>query len=211
MCETLIRHTSASTVSVFVTDQLPEPHSALVLACVLQLTDTDDGARFWWQYAAGAGLTGAAYCLYLHHLTLGETHAAHWWHTQIDEEDESSARQVSTTVRWDDDPLVLQHEDKATTATILRVLSNLAQHVNRPRSAVVTELMDYMPTAIAIGYLCEPESELPLPGTSFARRIRALFDAAADRPDSPGDRPSLRWDTGQPVLVFREAKETATR
>lgn len=84
LCETLVRHNPTTAVAAFNTDQLPDPRSALVLACVLQLTDTDDGARFWWQYAAGAGQP-AAYCLYLHHLALGETHAARWWHTQTNE------------------------------------------------------------------------------------------------------------------------------
>ncbi|PRH76813.1 hypothetical protein C6N75_23635, partial [Streptomyces solincola] len=85
LCETLISHTPATAVADFVTEQVPEPRSALVLACVLQLTDTDDGARFWWQYAAGAGQPAAAYCLYLHHLSLGETHTARWWHTQTND------------------------------------------------------------------------------------------------------------------------------
>jgi hypothetical protein len=47
LCETLVTHTPATAVTDFVTDQVPEPRSALVLACVLQLTDTDEGARFW--------------------------------------------------------------------------------------------------------------------------------------------------------------------
>ncbi|MFE7331247.1 hypothetical protein ACFU8W_41300 [Streptomyces sp. NPDC057565] len=84
-CETLVSHTPADDVADFVTEQLPEPRSAMILACVLQLTDTDDGARFWWQYAAGAGQAAAAYCLYLHHLALGEKDAADWWHQQTDD------------------------------------------------------------------------------------------------------------------------------
>ncbi|WP_406865171.1 hypothetical protein ABZO31_33790 [Streptomyces sp. HUAS MG47] len=210
LCETLVRHTPATAVSAFVTDQIPEPHSALVLACVLQLTDTDDAARFWWQYAAGAGQPGAAYCLYLHHLALGETHTARWWHTQTDE-DKPPTRHVCTTVQWDNDPVVLCHEDNAPTSTIVRVLRNLAQQVSRPRSAVVTELMEYMPTAVAVGYLREPESELPLPGPTFARKIRAVLDAAADRPDRPGDRSAQQRENGHPALVSREIDEAATR
>ncbi|MEV1026601.1 hypothetical protein [Streptomyces sp. NPDC050264] len=50
-------HTSASAVADFVTEQVPQPRSALVLACLLQLTETSDGARSWWEYAAGAGTT----------------------------------------------------------------------------------------------------------------------------------------------------------
>ncbi|WP_128983102.1 hypothetical protein [Streptomyces roseicoloratus] len=211
LCETLVRHTPATTVSAFVTDQVPEPGSALVLACVLQLTDTDDAARFWWQYAAGAGQPGAAYCLYLHHLALGETHAARWWHTQTSE-DKPVSRTVCTTLRWPDaPPVVLRHEAKASTATIMRVLRNLAQHVSRPRSAVVTELMEYMPTAVAVGYLRQPDSELPLPGPSFARRVQALLDLAADRPDRPRDRPVPRRNTSHPALASREVNEAATR
>ncbi|GHB72103.1 hypothetical protein GCM10010377_73370 [Streptomyces viridiviolaceus] len=58
----------------------PLENPGRVLACILQLTDTDEGARFWWQYAAGAGQAAAAYCVYLHHLALGERNTAEWWH-----------------------------------------------------------------------------------------------------------------------------------
>ncbi|MGW6739362.1 hypothetical protein ACWGDX_01240 [Streptomyces sp. NPDC055025] len=224
LCETLVRHTPTAAVSAFVTDQLPEPRSALVLACVLQLTDTDDGARFWWQYAAGAGQPAAAYCLYLHHLSLGETHTARWWHTQTNEVQTDKAKphtpHVRTSIYWDNDlsdPLVLHHED-TTITTILRVLRRLARHVSRPRSALVAELMTYMPTAVAIGYLREPESELPLPGPGFARKIRALLGASAERPDGPSglparpdSRPARRRDADQPaLLIHRQVGEAAT-
>jgi hypothetical protein len=39
----------------FVTHQAPELRAALILVCVLRMTDTNEGARCWWQYAAGAG------------------------------------------------------------------------------------------------------------------------------------------------------------
>jgi hypothetical protein len=51
----VVRHTPATAVAAFITDQVPEPRSALVLACVLQLTDTDDGARG--VRVAGSGCT----------------------------------------------------------------------------------------------------------------------------------------------------------
>jgi hypothetical protein len=70
--------TAAASLQDFVTEQLPEPSGARVLGCILQLTDAEDGARFWWQYAAGAGDDAASYCLYLHHLSLGETELASW-------------------------------------------------------------------------------------------------------------------------------------
>ncbi|MFE9906523.1 hypothetical protein [Streptomyces achromogenes] len=194
LCETVVRHTPTTAVAAFLTDQLPEPRSALVLACVLQLTDTDDGARFWWQYAAGAGQPAAAYCLYLHHLALGETHAARWWHTQTNEVQLKSTPRRRTSVLWDDDvvPAVLRDGDGASTTTLLRVLRRLASHVSRPRSVVVAELMTYMPIAVAVGYLREPDSELPLPGPGFACEVRARLAAAAEQPDGPSGLPARR-------------------
>ncbi|EST31658.1 hypothetical protein [Streptomyces niveus] len=54
---------------------------AQVFACMLYLADHPESAQFWWQFAAGAGNRAAAYCLYLRHLSLGETReATHWLH-----------------------------------------------------------------------------------------------------------------------------------
>ncbi|NYS17257.1 hypothetical protein HFP43_00180 [Streptomyces sp. SJ1-7] len=97
LCATLVTHTPATTVAHFLTDQLPEPRSALILACVLQLTDTEDAARFWWQYAAGAGQSAAAYCLHLHHLARGEEDTARFWHDQMDHTPLPPPRQPPTT------------------------------------------------------------------------------------------------------------------
>ncbi|MFD6876947.1 MULTISPECIES: hypothetical protein [unclassified Streptomyces] len=187
LCETLVSHTPADAVAGFVTDQVPEPRSALVLACVLQLTESDDGARFWWQYAAGAGQPAAAYCLYLHHLALGEDDAARWWHRQTDD--------VQPTPQHPDDRIT-----SASTTTVLRVLHHLARQIARPRSATVTGLMDYMPTAVATGYLRAPDMELPLPGPDFAVRIRDLLAEVSDRPLAPStlpERPASRGRAGR--------------
>ncbi|MCX4233525.1 hypothetical protein [Streptomyces ortus] len=54
---------------------------ALVFGCLLYLTGHQESAQFWWQLAAGAGSRAAAYCLHLHHLSLGESRRAwHWFH-----------------------------------------------------------------------------------------------------------------------------------
>lgn len=58
-------------------------------------------------------------------------------------------------------PAVLRDGDGASTTTLLHILRRLASHVSRPRSAVVAEPMTYMPIAVAVGYLREPDSELP--------------------------------------------------
>lgn len=57
------------------------PDSALLFGCMLHLADRTEGARFWFQYAAGAGSRTAARCLYLHHLARAEAATArHWKH-----------------------------------------------------------------------------------------------------------------------------------
>ncbi|WRZ87743.1 hypothetical protein OHB54_00725 [Streptomyces sp. NBC_01007] len=187
LCETLVLHTPPATVVKFVTDQVPEPRSALVLACVLQLTDTAEGARFWWQYAAGAGQAAAAYCLYLHHLALGERETAEWWHRQVD-----AVQPTPEAPAWDDGSSWNPAENRITSAStsqFMRILRHLAQQTVRSRPASVCKLMAYIPTVVTAGYLREPDSELPLPGGEFARRINALL-AAVDRPHTWSRRPT---------------------
>ncbi|MFC9268731.1 hypothetical protein ACFTXJ_13285 [Streptomyces zhihengii] len=186
LCETLVTHAPADDVADFVTDQVPEPRSAMILACVLQLTDTDDGARYWWQYAWGAGQSAAAYCLYLHHLSLGEQALAAWWRRRTDDDKpaetpEAPAQSSHPAQTWHP---ANQQVTEASTATMLRVLQHLAKHTTRPYSAVVVELMDYIPTAVASGYLRQPDWEMPLPGPDFSARVARLLDAATTQPDT---------------------------
>lgn len=202
LCETLVTHTPADDVADFVTEQLPEPRSAMILACVLQLTDTDDGARFWWQYAAGAGQAAAAYCLYLHHLALGEKDAADWWHQQTDDVHDPDQPPQPTELSWH---TVGRQITNASFTTRLRILRHLAKDTTRPQSAAVTELMAYIPTAVAAGYLRQPEMDLPMPGPDFAHRISTLLGIAADRPAIPGGLPARR-----PLRTRPGARDTPT-
>ncbi|MEU9654361.1 hypothetical protein AB0E00_36470 [Streptomyces sp. NPDC048110] len=216
LCETLLTHTPPAAVAHFLTDQVPEPRSALALACVLQLSDTDEGARFWWQYAAGAGQAAAAYCLYLHHLAQGESAAADWWHHQTDD---VQPPPVSLDPDQDDDPepYCASHWHPAnhpitstSTTTILRVLRHLSANTTRSKSAAVLKLMAYIPDAVAAGYLREPETELPLPGNGFAQRVQALISAPATQRKShkPKNLPVIR-DATEPDP--RAVGETAKR
>ncbi|MEW1548305.1 hypothetical protein [Streptomyces tsukubensis] len=56
-----------------------DPTGALPFACLLYLSDCVEGAQFWWQFAAGAGVSTAAYCLHLHHARYNETDMADFW------------------------------------------------------------------------------------------------------------------------------------
>lgn len=73
-------------------DDVRDPGGALAFACLLDLADMEDGAQFWWQFAAGAGNPTSALCLYLMHLRRGEMRDARHWAGQIGVlEEESSA------------------------------------------------------------------------------------------------------------------------
>ncbi|MEU3194311.1 hypothetical protein ABZ686_27615 [Streptomyces sp. NPDC006992] len=52
---------------------------AHLFACMLYLARHHESAQFWWQFAAGAGMRVAAFCLHLHHLGRGETPEAEHW------------------------------------------------------------------------------------------------------------------------------------
>lgn len=56
-----------------------DPEGALVFACLLYIVGRENGAQFWWQFAAGGGSSTAAICLSLHHRRNGAfNHADHW-------------------------------------------------------------------------------------------------------------------------------------
>lgn len=61
-----------------------EPDGALVFACLLHLVGREDGAQFWWQFAAGSGIYNAARCLALHHQRNADFHDARLWREQAD-------------------------------------------------------------------------------------------------------------------------------
>ncbi|MGA5820143.1 hypothetical protein ACPC54_20030 [Kitasatospora sp. NPDC094028] len=62
-----------------------QPEGAEVFGALLYATGRAEGAEFWWRFAAGSGSGTAAYCLHLHHLTLGETDDADYWRAWSDQ------------------------------------------------------------------------------------------------------------------------------
>ncbi|WCD89634.1 p-hydroxybenzoate hydroxylase transcriptional activator [Streptomyces xanthophaeus] len=59
---------------------------AVVFGCLLHLSGMREGARFWWQFAAGSGspwTAPAAYCLFLDHSRRGEHHDAGLWAREL--------------------------------------------------------------------------------------------------------------------------------
>ncbi|MFE6985782.1 hypothetical protein [Streptomyces griseus] len=180
LCAAVVTCTTAlPTLRTFLTPQLPEPPGARVLGCILQLAESEENARFWWQYAAGAGDPAASYCLYLHHRALGEDAPARWWHEQtellrntpsidhpltrgeapdaVPDAVSDALDEVSTT-------------DASLLPTALRILGALrAGPAAVP--ATVGAVIDYAPAAV--GYV--DDFDLPLTDPDFTDHIRTLI------------------------------------
>lgn len=218
LCETVITHTDALTdLEEFLARALPEPPGARVLGCMLQLCAREESARFWWQYAAGAGDSAASYCLYLHHRALGEHGVADWWQTQHARYTRS-VRPTSEEAHGDDLPgegTVLvdagmriedpsaqpepQSEPEDEISTTLRVLRALKPDTS-PVPEPVNAVLHYVPAAVAY---VDDDLDLPLPDPDFTDRIRALAapatpaesaesaepDAATPKAPGPGRKP----------------------
>ncbi|WJV44472.1 hypothetical protein [Streptomyces flavofungini] len=193
LCEALVTTAAVVSLSDFLTQTLPKPPGARVLGCILQLSGEEESARFWWQYAAGAGDTAASYCLYLHHLSLGEAGVAQWWQQQTPS--------AALPARGADEPggcpepgFPRNHPPVWTdrsVPTTLRVLSGLKVSERAAglgaMPAVVSAVMDYVATAVSY---VDPDLELPLPDADFTERIRGLTVGAIGAPSgAPRRRP----------------------
>lgn len=205
LCETAVTAAAVAALGDFLTHKLPQPSGARVLGCILLLTDAEDAARFWWQYAAGAGDSIASYCLYLHHLALGENHEAVWWRRQTTPAAARHAADAPDAPDMADAPDAPDAPDAATVVfdgaernlaadaslpTTLRVLRALRPGggASKRGSSTVKAVMDYV--SAAVSYV-DDDLELPLPDPDFTDRIRALTAAAA-RPARPGHRTAPR-------------------
>ncbi|MCQ4207394.1 hypothetical protein [Streptomyces longispororuber] len=73
---------AAANIALLVSEERIDPTGARIFAALLYLADREEGAVFWWQFAAGAGSTVSAYCLYLLHLRRGALREADHWLTQ---------------------------------------------------------------------------------------------------------------------------------
>ncbi|WP_246507277.1 hypothetical protein [Actinocrinis puniceicyclus] len=81
-CTLVLNWPQAAASFARLTETLNDPDGALVFACLLHLTAREEGARFWWKFAAGAGNPTAAFCLYLDHRRHAEYRDADYWRRQ---------------------------------------------------------------------------------------------------------------------------------
>ncbi|MFH8796524.1 hypothetical protein [Streptomyces sp. NPDC017941] len=191
LCEAVVTATPLSCVGDFLTDTLPTPAGALVLGCMLELSNSAHTARFLWQYAAGAGETSAAaaaYCLYLHHLSLGEANEAAWWKQQTpdaslpagghDSQPEPEVRsdrgRPLLKLEW---PIEPPRVSVSATLRMLNILKATTKSSRRSWPPTVVTVMEL--TALAVRFV-DDDLELPLPLHDFGERIRRLTAPAPE-------------------------------
>ncbi|CCK32837.1 hypothetical protein BN159_8459 [Streptomyces davaonensis JCM 4913] len=179
LCEAVVTHCTPDQFADFLTDQIPQPRAAWILGCVLQLAGADNGARFWWQYAAGADDAPASYCLYLHHLAQGDTHAATLWQAQAD----AHAPQDHDPDPGEDAPAYRMMTADTSLATVLRILSRLTRATQRRHTPTAQAVIEFVAAAVAIGYDRHPDLEIPVPGTHFAEQLEVIIAAASSMRD----------------------------
>ncbi|MER8225889.1 hypothetical protein ABTZ58_36205 [Streptomyces sp. NPDC094143] len=167
LCEVAVTHASTPQITDFITEQLPSPEGAWILGCLLHLAGAQDGARYWWQYAAGAGDRGASYCLALHHRARGDHQTADFW---LDQTGDNS----------DTDP---DDGCAASTATILRMVAQLTADSVRTYSDTTLAVMSYTTAAVSDGYRRNPDVEIPAPGPYFAEMLQIILAALTDPHD----------------------------
>lgn len=171
LCESVLAHTGIDSLQEeFDTEHLPVPGGARVLGCILHLADDADSARMWWQYAAGADDDIAAFCLYLHHQSLGESDVAERWRAWTRIDTQPAPERLTPT----SPPPPVKTVD-VSTLTVLRILGRLISRERRPRSEFATAVMDYVPTAVAASYIDNPDVEMPVPNRHFAEEIGAIL------------------------------------
>lgn len=84
LAATLVLQLPSAAAKLAQLDTLPFPDAdaALVLACLMHVSERAYAAQFWWKYAAGGGNATAATCLYLAHRTRAEFLEAEHWRRQ---------------------------------------------------------------------------------------------------------------------------------
>lgn len=171
LCEVMVARTLSLLCEEFITERLPAPECARLIGCILQLADAEDSARFWWQYAAGAGDETASYCLHLHHLSLGEADIAALWNRPTNVTPQAPQQEEGTfPARIDVDWNV---------PTILRLLTALTAGSQHRRAAIVEAVLDYVPDAVVAGHSGSCDLDIPLPKPGFAEQIKTILTAAA--------------------------------
>ncbi|MFE1876411.1 IclR family transcriptional regulator C-terminal domain-containing protein [Streptomyces sp. NPDC059496] len=135
-----------------------DAQDVLVFACLLHLLG-HDGARFWWQLAAGADSDTAVYCLFLEHSRHGEYDDAALWADRLDTHSFTPVR------RWG--PFIRAHTEHPLPPTLLTYINDyehpLLGPVPRPTTLLADVLCELVEPPPAPAYLRERSRPLPAP------------------------------------------------
>ncbi len=178
LCEAVVARCTIDQFADFLTDQVPQPRAAWILGCTLQLAGADDGARFWWQYAAGAGdIPAASYCLYLQHLARGDAYATALWQDQA----LAHSPEDTDTAGTDEQPPACQVMTADTSlSTLLRVLSRLS----RTRTQAAQTVIEFVAASVKASYDQYPDLEFAVLGPQFVEQLVILAASLSDRPET---------------------------
>ena len=192
LCEAVVTHCTIEQLADFLTDQVPQPRAARILGCALQLAGADDGARFWWQFAAGADDQPSSYCLYLQHLAQGDTHAAALWRAQAGPHAPHDSDDTDPVEPGQDAPAYRMMTADTSLSTVLRILSHLTRTHPRGHTPMARAVIDIVAAAVAVGYDHHPDLELPVPGDDFAERlaVAAIAASGTGQYTRPADTPA---------------------
>ncbi|UUU37492.1 hypothetical protein JIW86_00210 [Streptomyces sp. NBC_00162] len=171
-----------------------DDHDVLVFACLLHLLG-HDGARFWWQLAAGADSDTAVYCLFLEHSRHAEYDDAALWAERLDLDAFTPLR------RWG--PFIRAHTEHALPPTLLTYIKDqehpLLGPVPRPSAPLADVLCELVEPPPAPAYLRErrrplPPPEAPSPQASqpFSARVPWLAARRSPRRPTPPESSALQ-------------------
>ncbi|WP_055712057.1 hypothetical protein, partial [Streptomyces torulosus] len=164
LCQSVI-HDDDAAQRIARFDTTCDPGGALAFACLLVLADREEGAQFWWQFAAGAGNATGALCLYLLHLRRGELRDARHW-----------ARQTAALEDWPCQYTPVPHEVVDITAPA----DGIAVHIDLPHHAAT---VPEEAVKGAIRNLDVPRLDdfgpIPQPSPQLAHRLEDLVTAGA--------------------------------
>ncbi|MDT0265999.1 hypothetical protein RM844_06795 [Streptomyces sp. DSM 44915] len=133
----IIRTSHAATDIAGLVDRI-EPDGAMVFACLLHLSRRHDGARFWWQFSAGAGKSTAALCLYLLHLQQGDMRDAQHWAEEaaaLDDQEHRRGAPRRTFYVWEE-PVLYRRGTPTIESMLLRIVAALGQR-DQPRHSTI--------------------------------------------------------------------------
>ncbi|MGA5605151.1 hypothetical protein ACPCUF_29660 [Streptomyces griseoincarnatus] len=219
LCETAIATVTEKSLT-FLNDQMPDLHSAWLLGCALHIAGIPEGARFWWQYAAGDHHAPACYSLSLYHEACGEQYAADFYRRQAHRVTTASDTHTDTlTVVGTCPPQTINFD--ASLPTVLHTLNRLCAGpgTRQRKRHRIDALTNYVADTVTRHYTRNPEIEIPVPEPRFAERVTWLLTATLpwtrrtrpSRPSQPGlpARRTLRPSHGPSLTTSRSCPSTS--